>query len=713
MGWKDYLWIDLKLRDSFDTLDRIEKMISKPIILPSRHVIAGGSKRDKGTAGEKNKRSGAEYSVEKSRNRKKKETHKKEQKIREAVGKSALNTENYTAKSLTAGDLNTIIGMYGNSVEDIYELNGGQEWMLERGRHVKSAFFLQIMTKAIMRMDPAAFRQQADKVCEKLESLRSSFVYRNVTKNYRVVLRDRHPEINYIDLSDLEPEEFDKRVEGCMEADRMRGFDLERDPLLRINVYKSGEEDTCALIISQPHINSDGTSLSVLFSELFIGYALDLNGIDKKIESQSYKAYAEHLQQVDVDKELDYWKQCLSDAPDDRLLPGQTESTLDYRTATHFVPFGEEVSENLAAVQKKLKVTGFTVLQCLWGIMAARLKGRTSMVFGAVSSGRDAEVSGSMMQAGGFVNILPVKITFQENERFSELAARVQKDFAVSMSNSHCSPIQIQKALGRKTPLFGHILNYHNFANHGKANHAADPVMPGGIKVIGGETYDNLSEDLCVYFTVRDGKPGCYYTYNDRAFAGEVIELFGEFFQSMLDFLKDITPDTKISALPVPDVKLISAANEAGQMTRMKIAGILKKHPVFLSVSDEELLELAEDCEREQFAGDYMIMGSRDAQEWLPVLVHGRVILYGECAKGWNNPVRVFRYGDILSMEALFGDGKQRELLITDEKGAVVIFIRADALRVFFEEHPESLFEIGRIIEKEKKNYRKLWLNAT
>ena len=59
--------------------------------------------------------------------------------------------------------------------------------------------------------------------------------YRKVKKHYRVVLRDRHPEINYFDLSDLEPEEFDRRVAGCMKADRLRGFDLERDSLLRIN----------------------------------------------------------------------------------------------------------------------------------------------------------------------------------------------------------------------------------------------------------------------------------------------------------------------------------------------------------------------------------------------------------------------------------------------------------------------------------------------
>lgn len=720
MKQKDYEWFDSQLRNNYETLSRIEKMISNPPALPVQPVVDQGRILQKGLEGNKEKRSEGDNkksaravpSVGKIENQKKKELRKKEQRIKESVGKSALKPENYTAESLNADDLNTIIGMYGNSVEDIYELNAGQEWMLERGHRVKSAFFLQIMTKAVIQMDPAVFRQQADKVCEKLESLRSAFVYRKVKKHYRVVLRDRHPEINYFDLSDLEPEAFDRRVAGCMKADRLRGFDLERDSLLRINVYKSREKDTYALIISQPHINSDGTSLGVLFSELFIGYTLDLNGIDKKIEAQSYKSYAEYLQQVDVDKELDWWKQYLSDAPRDPLLPGQIDSELDYHMAMHFVPFSDEVVESLAAVQKKLKVTGFTVLQCLWGVMTARMKGRTSMVFGVVSSGRDSEVSDSMMQAGGFVNILPVKISFQEEERFGELAERVQRDFVNAMANSHCSPIEIQQALGWQTPVYGHILNYHNFAKPKYEKKAEEPVMSGGIKVVGGQTYDNLSEDLCVYFTEIDGKLGCNYAYDDNAFTGIVIGLLGEFFKEMLDSLKEITPDTKISDLPVPDFELIDVANDVAQITRVRIAGILKKHPVFLSASDEELLSLADDCIWEQFAGDSMIRGSMDALEWIPLLVQGRAILYGESSEGWNNPFRVFREGDFLSLDAFFGDGRPRDLLIADEGGAAVLFILADTLRAFFGKHPESLFELTRIVEKEKIKYQKLWLKA-
>ena len=144
----------------------------------------------------------------------------------------------------------------------------------------------------------------------------------------------------------------------------------------------------------------------------------------------------------------------------------------------------------------------------------------------------------------------------------------------------------------------------------------------------------------------------------------------------------------------------------------MRIAGFLKKHPVFSSASDDELLALADVCEWEQCPRDYIIKGSMEELDRIPMLVQGRAILYGESSDGWNNPFRVFKEGDILSLEPFFGDGKPRDLLIADEGGAAVLFILADTLRAFFRKHPESLFELTRIIEKEKIKYQKLWLNA-
>ena len=622
----------------------------------------------------------------------------------------ALDISRYTAASLTREDLHTLIGLYGSTVEDIYELGAGQRWMLETGKNVKSAFFLQVLTRAVIPLDSAVFRQKADEVCAKQEYLRSAFVLRNVSQPYRVVLTDRHPEINYYDLSMLSMEEFEEKVQKMADGDRLRGFDLEKDSLLRINVYKSCQKDTYALVVSQPHVNTDGMSVNLLIRDLFFGYALDMNGVDKQIEAQTYQSYAEHLQNVDLEKELDYWKMILKDAQEDQLLPGQQKSELDFNSAHLFVPFGEGMLEHLKAAQKTLKVTQYTILQGIWGVMVCRLKGRNSVVFGAVIAGRDAEVADSYRIGGGFVNAIPVKVQFGDDDTFLSFVRRMQENTAEAMKNSHCSPEQIRKALGRKTPVFSHILDNHNVSRK-RGGAFREEGIPG-VKLLGIETYDNLAEDLCVFFTAENGIPGCRFVYNERVFSKEIIQLLGESLQQAMTILDGLTEETTIRAFPKTDASLILAAAAAKQSEHLKIAGMMKKHPVFSGVKDEELLALAQVCSLNVYAEDETILLKDSRPEDVPFLVNGTAMLYGETASGWINPVQGMKNGSILTILPLFEDIRMPNTVMSNEDGTLVLFVPGYAMRAFCMAHPESLLQILRMLYDSSNKYMKLWMNA-
>ena len=620
-----------------------------------------------------------------------------------------FDSRRYSAQDISINDLRYIVGQYGSSVENIYELTAGQEWMLQEMKRVKSAFFLQILTKAVIPFDLPLFRQQADEVCRKHENLRSAFVSNNVEVSYRVILKDRQPEINCFDLSDLDMEEFETRIPRLMEADRARGFDLERDPLLRINVYKSCEENTYAIVVSQPHLNSDGTSIGILFKDLFFGYVLDMNGVDKNVESQSFKTYAEHLNSVDKEKELDFWKKTLEGMDENQLLPGQQVSDLDYDSASLFVPFDDRKLSLLKEGQKTFKVTQFTILQGLWGIMAAKLKGRRQIVFGAITSGRDADVSDSMGLSGGFVNAIPVKVSFEEDEPFSVFFPGVQKEFLKCMENSHVSPGQIQKVLGTDSPIFSHLLNNHNFAKP-KGTRFAGGKM-NGINIIGGDVYDNLSEDLCVYFTQIDGKQGCNYSYNARAFSKETIQLISEFYATYLDSFMDHGREGRISMLPELDTDMILVSQDIKSLSRIKIAGSLKKHPVFAGASDDTLIELARTCSISHYSKDGIVIRKGEARQEIPLLIEGRCILYGETRDGWNNPLSILREGSILDYSSLLNEEKTMNTVVSSENSQV-LFIPAAAFLAFLEKHPEGALEIVRLLEKDRRTFMKLWMSA-
>jgi hypothetical protein len=278
------------------------------------------------------------------------------------------------------------------------------------------------------------------------------------------------------------------------------------------------------------------------------------------------------------------------------------------------------------------------------------------------------------------------------------------------MKNSHCSPGQIKDALGHKESVFSHILDNHNFAKPKSGGLSQGGFS--GIRFIGGDVYDNLSEDLCVYFTSVDGKQGCNYSYNARAFSREVIQLFGECFKSMIAALKKTSADMTVDMLPSLNADLIYRAEDTRKNEQVKIAGSLKKHPVFREAGDEELLTLASFCFREHFVEDEMIVRKGEALQMLPILLKGRAIVFGESREGWSNPLRIKGAGSILSFTPLFEDERTGSMVTSGEEGAIVLFIPQEALLDFLFRHPESMLEASRLLYQERKDFIKLWLGA-
>ena len=278
------------------------------------------------------------------------------------------------------------------------------------------------------------------------------------------------------------------------------------------------------------------------------------------------------------------------------------------------------------------------------------------------------------------------------------------------MKNSHCSPGQIKDALGRNENVFSHILNNHNFAKPKGSGLSQGGFK--GIRFIGGDVYDNLSSDLCVYFTSVDGKSGCNYSYNARAFSKEVIQLLGEDFKAMIAALKGAPVDMTVGMLPALDVDMIRNAEDTRRNEQVKIAGSLKKHPVFRGAEDEELLALASFCFLDHFAEDEVIVKKGEALRMLPILLRGKAIFFGETREGWSNPLRIRKAGSILSYTPLFDDEKTSNMVTSGMDESIVLFIPQEALLEYLFQHPESMIEMTRLLYHDRNVFIKLWTNA-
>ena len=624
--------------------------------------------------------------------------------------KHSFKLADFEAK-LSKKDLDKIVSMYGTGIKDIYDLGPGQKWMFSKASFVTSTFFVQTMFKAIADITPSSFRINTDKVVEKHDNLRTAFAHTGLAKPYQVVLADRKAELEFFDISDTAAEDLDEKLTSLMEADRRRGFDLEKDPLLRVLVYRTPDIDgkqAFAIIVSQPHINIDGASSGILYKELFIDYAMAKRG--KKVQEDpevAFKNYIDWLSTLDKTKEFDYWKEYLKDLNKFKPVPGYRKSNVEYSQSTEVLAFDEEESKKIRSLQRKFKATLNNVVQSAWGVMLQSIFGEKDVAFGAITSGRGAEVAGSAMMMGGMVNAIPVRVNADKETKFSDVVKDMQKNFAASMTNGHCSPEEIQEALGRKEPIFDHLINFHNFQGAGDfAN-----VSIEGITLLGSENFDYLSTDLCVYFGTVMQAFQANFTYNASAFTSKKIRLLAENFKKVLAQVSE-NPDILVGDIKTDSLEAFVLAEKDAEAERQSMVSFFKGTKIFGALPEEALRNLAEYATEQNFTEDDVIVKDQKEIRDVYLVREGFVELARQNMHGWYNTVKLYKSGDLITPETMFGDSKMQGTLIGASENITVVKIRTDAIRKFIERYPDILENLASLLYSQLKSMTTLWLSA-
>ncbi len=617
---------------------------------------------------------------------------------------------NYTAKNILPTDLYQIVRKYGNNIEDIYDLGPGQKWMFGEKKNNKSAFFLQMTIMTEMELDPATFRKKVDSECERRDTLRFAYVYKGLSKPYCVCLKNRRSEISFEDISNIAQEDVDRALDVASAADRRRGFDLENDPLLRIHVYKVHGDNKFVFIISQPHINSDGTSMGILIKDIFIDYALKIDTPFSESGEGDYKSVADFRNSIDINKELGYWKNYLEDAENDISLPGKINTDKEFEETVYVSVLPPDLEDGLATAGKKYKTTTFNILQASWGIMLNRITGRKDVLFGAITSGREVSMFKSMSIPGGFVKVIPVRMRIDDDQKITDIFTDLQKDFVLSIENSHVSIDEIKGTIGRKAELFDHVLNCHNFA--GNKGFSKDAPEIQGIKILVTNVYDNLSEDLAVYIRPTQSGTELAVGYNASVFSRETVQLYAETFQRVLRQILNSEPEMTVGELDKYDRSLFEYTANLQQCDELKKTMLLKKHPIFALATWDQLVTVARQSTIKSYLEGDRVFDEKENIDYLPILISGKVFTKATSMSGWLNPIKACKPGSVLSYAAIFRNSSTEVMADVGSNEATVLKVPVKAFRRLVQINPQLIYIIMEELYKECIKYEKLWLEA-
>lgn len=437
----------------------------------------------------------------------------------------------YTIQNIDRESLGLIEQKYGELIEDIFPLSPGQAWMLGKTKQFTDAFLLQTVAKIKAPIDRAATEKMFRDIARERQNFRTAFAWRGLKQPYQVVLKEREPEITWIDRHDKTLEELSEEIDEFCAADRARGFDTEFDPLFRVAFFMTVEKNISAVVISRPHLIEDGASQGILFKDMFWNHLLKGKLSLTKFPAGSYRNYAKWLEDRDREKDLLYWKELLKDGAT-TLLPHRIPSDQTPVMKTLTLRFSEEENRVIKKLPGRYNATLSSILHAAWGLLLAGFTGKREILFGTVTSGRSREVAGIDKMTGCFINAFPIRMEVREDESFGELARRLQAQILTSQEYAYLAPDELGRELGREEGYFDHLLNFYNF--QGASEFVTTDNRLPEYALLDIATHDNLSTGFCLYFEMVKGELLCRFCYDANQFQEEQIRKLEETYGRML-----------------------------------------------------------------------------------------------------------------------------------------------------------------------------------
>ncbi|MFI5533587.1 amino acid adenylation domain-containing protein [Kitasatospora sp. NPDC051853] len=313
-------------------------------------------------------------------------------------------------------------------------------------------------------VDPGALRRALEALLERHPHLRGCFRHKGVDRPVLLVPQRVTVPWREVDLSGRPDPSGDDagaaeaELARLLERDRAVRFDLARPPLLRALLARL-PGGGAALVLTVHHILVDGWSMPVLAEELAALYA----GAEPPPPAP-YKEYLAWLRRQDEAAADEAWREALSGAEPTRVAPaipsgapadGAPPGVLDVE-----LPSG--TGESLRARARAAGVTLNTLTQVAWALVLARSTGAEDVVFGAVVSGRPAELPGVERMVGLFINTLPVRVRLRPEESVDALAARIQQEQLRLAPHHQVRLAEVQRMAGAGE-LFDTVLAFENY----------------------------------------------------------------------------------------------------------------------------------------------------------------------------------------------------------------------------------------------------------
>lgn len=581
-----------------------------------------------------------------------------------------------------------------NKITKIRELTADEAQFFERKTFASPHFCVQTLYKVRGDIKPIQFNRAVNSLIDEDENFRAN--YCNVgTRTLKVIFGKRStiPEVVFRMLK-LSGDELDETLTKIMEADRRKGFDLQRDYLIRFSVFQTAPEEA-AVLVTMSQLIADRFSDTNFFNAVIIG------GKYKKISpplSTSQTTYMEL-------RVRDYWAEVLENLPPPPKVPYLKESSGEYREQAYRMKIPADVLSDLRVRTQGSRAMLMVALQTAWGFMLQAMNNSKDTVFCQLVSKTSA--------SGKFaLNLMPVRLKSEWDTTLESIVGQQFKQLVVSQPYSSFDWAEEQKLTSRRGKLFDHFLSFLDFKAEEKF-YSQVPSAPEGI-IVARNFWDAQRMKLGVYFQYAEKSLSVTFQYDANQFfpdAGErLAETYALVLRRMLVYWNATFEEFLENLLPQIFIGLESVTQFQRQDEKKIIADFVSKNKILQG----EYVGTA------QFFGDSKILtrfeGDRISGETLDknlvFVVEGKLARSLDTGDGWFNALDIVKAGGWIN-ETVFL--QKRRAIISAEvltEKAMLILIPLTRMQEFLRERPDIAKSILQHALQQMEKYQTLWLQS-
>jgi FkbH-like protein len=389
------------------------------------------------------------------------------------------------------------------------------------------------------QLDVNVLEQSLDQIIERHEILRTTFVAVR-GQPIQVVAPALHLTLPVVNLEEVAKIEQEAQVLRLATKAARQPFDLAHGPVLRMVLYRLGEQEHILLLIIH-HIIFDSWSMGIFVREMATLYESHSTGKlaplpELPVQYVDFAAWQQQPAQEDIWKsQSQYWQEKLAGLPAFHLPTDHPRpQTPSYRGHTQYLPLPPGLCEKLKTLSRREGVTPFVTLCAAFLTLLHQYSGQDDFAIGISVADRDQNKVKNLI--GLFVNQVLIRPDFHPKPSFRDLLRQVQKEVHAAYNNKDLpfnrlvKNLQIERDKSRN-PLFQLLLVHEN-------------TLEGAVITQGAMTYEIMPPRISTR-TSRFDSMVCIWEheldflvsweYSTDLFEDETIQLLLIAYRSLLD----------------------------------------------------------------------------------------------------------------------------------------------------------------------------------